>query len=83
MLVYLGFGLLAMHWLPILILCAFLVFVWIPNMLWKDKSLSRYIEFEAYKQRSKLFTPFLWWIHGIDISPVKSNDRTIATFYFG
>ena len=60
LLVYLGFGLLAMHWLPVVVLCAYLVIIWVPNMLRKDKSLSRYPEFEDYRKRSKLFIPFLW-----------------------
>ncbi len=60
LLIYLGFGLLAMHWLPIAILFLFVALYWIRRMLQKDKSLSRYPDFEAYKKRSKLFIPFLF-----------------------
>jgi len=60
LLIYLGFGLLAMHWLPPAIIAVALAGVWLPNMLRKDKSLARYVEFEAYRQRSKLFIPFLF-----------------------
>ena len=60
LLVYLGFGLLAMHWLPIAILVAYVIFVWTPFMLRKERSLSRYPNFESYKQRSKFFIPFIW-----------------------
>ena len=60
LLIYLGFGLLAMHWLPILILVLFVVIIWFPNMRRKDESLSRYPDFEAYSRRTKLFIPFLF-----------------------
>jgi steroid 5-alpha reductase family enzyme len=59
LLIYLGFGMLAMHWLPIVVLALFLIVIWIPNMRRKDRSLSRYAEFEAYKERSTYFLPFI------------------------
>ncbi|MDP6934356.1 MAG: DUF1295 domain-containing protein [Myxococcota bacterium] len=59
LLIYLGFGLLPMHWLPLAVLGLFVAAVWVPNMLRKDRSLSRYPEFEAYRQRSKLLIPFV------------------------
>jgi len=60
LLIYLGFGSLAMHWLPIVLLLSFVAIIWLPNMLRKDKSLSRYPKFEEYHQKSKLFLPFLF-----------------------
>ncbi len=60
LLIYGGFGLLAMHWLPILILLVWIVFVWLPNMRKKDRSLSRYPEFQAYKARTRRFIPFIY-----------------------
>lgn len=60
LLIYLGFGLLAMHWLPILVIILFIIIIWAPNMVKKDRSLSRYSEFPQYKRRSKLFIPFLF-----------------------
>jgi protein-S-isoprenylcysteine O-methyltransferase Ste14 len=60
LLVYLSLGLLAMHWLPILILVLFVLIYWVPNMHRKDRSLSRYSGFEAYRKRSKWFIPFLF-----------------------
>jgi protein-S-isoprenylcysteine O-methyltransferase Ste14 len=60
LLIYLGFGLLAMHWLPVLILALFVAIIWIPNMLRKDRSLARYADFGKYKQESKFFVPFLF-----------------------
>lgn len=59
LLIYLGFGLLAMHWLPILVLGLFMVIVWIPNMRKKDRSLSRYSDFPEYRQQSRFFIPFI------------------------
>jgi len=60
LLIYLGFGLLAMHWLPLVVIALFVVFVWLPNMRRKDRSLARYDGFKAYRRRTKLFLPFLW-----------------------
>ena len=59
LLIYLGFGLLAMHWLPLVVIALFLAVVWVPNMRRKDRSLSRYAEFAAWKKRTKLFIPFV------------------------
>ncbi len=51
---------LAQHWLPFVILGFFTVLVFVPNMLKKDQSLSRYPEFVAYKERSGLLLPKLF-----------------------
>jgi len=59
LLIYGSFVLLARHWLPAAILMAWVLFIWVPNMLKKDRSLSRYLDFNAYKERTKLFIPFL------------------------
>ena len=58
LLIYLSFALLSMHWIPILVLVTFIIFIWIPNMIKKDKSLSRFQEFEDYKNNSGIFFPF-------------------------
>jgi len=58
-LIYFSFALLAQHWLPFLILVSFFAGIFVPNMLKKDKSLSRYPEFEAYKARTGLLLPKL------------------------
>ena len=57
--IYLGFTLLAMHWIPLACLGFWFVAVWIPNMRKKDRSLSRYPEFAAYKAKTKLIIPYL------------------------
>ncbi|MGK7922530.1 MAG: DUF1295 domain-containing protein [Trichodesmium sp.] len=59
-LIYLAFTMLAQHWLPYLIQAVFVALVFIPNMLKKDKSLSRYSEFTEYKANSWLIIPQLW-----------------------
>ena len=60
LLIYLGFGMLAMHWLPLAVIALYLAIIWFPNMLKKDKSLARYAGFAEYKRKSKLFLPFLF-----------------------
>ncbi|OLT61036.1 DUF1295 domain-containing protein [Moorena bouillonii] len=59
-LIYSGFVMLAQHWLPFLILAAFIAGIFIPNMLKKDKSLSRYPEFADYNANSGLLLPQLF-----------------------
>jgi protein-S-isoprenylcysteine O-methyltransferase Ste14 len=60
LLIYLGFGLLALHWAPLLVIVLFVAAVWVPNMKRKDRSLSRYPEFAAYEARTKLWIPYVW-----------------------
>jgi protein-S-isoprenylcysteine O-methyltransferase Ste14 len=70
-LIYLSFALLAQHWLPFVILGGFVATVFVPNMLKKDKSLSRYPEFEEYKMNSGLLIPKLF-------TSKSSKQETIA-----
>ncbi len=60
LLIYAGFTSLAMHWLPLTALAAVVLLLWFPNMLRKDKSLSRYTEFAEYKARSGRLLPKLF-----------------------
>ena len=60
LLIYAGFSCLAMHWIPLGVLALFVAVVWFPNMIKKDKSLSRYDEFADYKARSKMFIPYIF-----------------------
>ena len=60
LLIYSGFGLLAMHWLPVVILCIWIGFIWIPRMLRKERLLAKLPGFEEYKTHSKLFIPFIY-----------------------
>jgi steroid 5-alpha reductase family enzyme len=59
-LIYLAFSILTQHWLPFLIQGLFIAMIFVPNMLKKDKSLSRYPEFAEYKENSGLFFPKLF-----------------------
>lgn len=59
LLIYSGYGLLAMHWLPLVIIIAIVVIIWVPNMRQKDKSLSRYPDYADYKRQSKWLIPFV------------------------
>ncbi len=59
-LIYAAFAALAMTWVAFVPLILFVIVYWIPNMLRKDQSLSRYPDFAGYKKRSKLFIPFLF-----------------------
>jgi protein-S-isoprenylcysteine O-methyltransferase Ste14 len=59
-LIYLGFGMLAYHWLPVVILLTWVIAYWLPSMIKKDRSLAKYREFKQYKKTSRLFIPFLF-----------------------
>jgi len=56
-LIYTGFALLTMSWIGFVGIGAFMAGAFIPNMIKKDKSLSRYPEFALYKKTSGLFFP--------------------------
>ncbi|NER94772.1 MAG: DUF1295 domain-containing protein, partial [Symploca sp. SIO1B1] len=71
---YLSFALLVQHWLPFLILGLFAIIVWIPNILKKDKSLSRYPEFEEYKANSGLLLPQLFNLLTVKAPSQASNQ---------
>ena len=60
LLIYVSFAVLAMHWLPIVLLSLMMIIVWFPNMIRKDRSLSRYPGFEEYKRRSRSLIPFVY-----------------------
>jgi steroid 5-alpha reductase family enzyme len=60
LLIYGGFGLLAMHWLPVIVLLAWVIIYWLPRMRRKDAALARLPGFHEYKRRSRLFIPFIF-----------------------
>lgn len=63
---------LTQHWLPFLIIGGLVSMIFIPNMLNKDSSLSRYSEFDDYKNRSGLLFPKLF------LMPVsKQQEKTV------
>jgi steroid 5-alpha reductase family enzyme len=59
LMIYSGFAILTETWLGFIGIAAFFFGAFIPNMIRKDKSLSRYPEFAAYKDRSGLFLPWI------------------------
>lgn len=56
-LIYLSFAILSRNLIPFIILAVFFFIVFLPRMLKKDKSLSRYYSFEDYKRSSGLIFP--------------------------
>lgn len=59
-LIYIAFALMSFHWVPFLILAAWVFGFFVRNMLAKDRSLSRYPEFSDYKARTGLLIPRLF-----------------------
>ena len=59
MMLYGSFALLAGHWLPWAVLANVWILVFLPNMLRKEASMSRYPEWAAYKARSGFLLPRL------------------------
>jgi Protein of unknown function (DUF1295) len=59
-LIYTAFAGLSWHWLPFVVLGAWVFGFFLRNMLAKDKSLARHPGFAAYKARSGLLLPRFW-----------------------
>mmetsp|Transcript_16774 Transcript_16774/g.23337 ORF Transcript_16774/g.23337 Transcript_16774/m.23337 type:complete len:221 (+) Transcript_16774:200-862(+) len=59
LMIYTAFALMSYHWVPLLIVGIALAGLWGPNMKKKDKSLSRYSTYEAYRAHSGLLIPYL------------------------
>lgn len=57
LMIYCGFALLSSHWAGWIGIALFFSAVFLPNMRKKDRSLSRYPGFEAYRKRTGLFWP--------------------------
>lgn len=57
LMIYSGFALLTVSWIGFIGITAFFIGAFIPNMIKKDKSLSRYPDFESYKKHSWLLFP--------------------------
>lgn len=67
MMLYASFAMLVGHWLPWLVLAWIWSGIFLPNMLRKDASMSRYPEWESYQARTGLLLPRL-------LSPAPSRD---------
>ena len=58
-LIYLSFAILSMSVIPFVILSAFFFIVFLPRMIKKDKSLTKYDSFDEYKKKTGLIFPKL------------------------
>ena len=56
-LIYLSFAILSMSFIPFAILTTFFFIVFLPRMIKKDKSLTKYASFEDYKKKTGLILP--------------------------
>jgi protein-S-isoprenylcysteine O-methyltransferase Ste14 len=56
-LIYTAYALMSLHWLPFVILAGWIFGFFVRNMLAKDRSMSRYPEFAAYRRRTGLLIP--------------------------
>ena len=56
-LIYLSFAILSMSFIPFAIFALFFFLVFLPRMLKKDKSLTKYPSFKEYKKNSGLLLP--------------------------
>ena len=56
-LIYLSFAILSMSFIPFAILATFFFVVFLPRMIKKDKSLTKYPSFEEYKKKTGLILP--------------------------
>jgi protein-S-isoprenylcysteine O-methyltransferase Ste14 len=76
MLIYGSFAALSMHWAPWLVCAAYWVGVFVPNMLRKDRSMSRYPEWAWYTARTGLLFPQPW--QPAAAPPVLESDVAAA-----
>jgi steroid 5-alpha reductase family enzyme len=60
LLIYFSFALLALHWVPFIVLAAWVIFYWLPRMVKKDKVLAKLPGFASYQEKTRLFIPFLF-----------------------
>ncbi|VTR92436.1 steroid 5-alpha reductase : Uncharacterized protein OS=Flavobacterium subsaxonicum WB 4.1-42 = DSM 21790 GN=Q766_07760 PE=4 SV=1: DUF1295 [Gemmata massiliana] len=59
-LIYSGYAIMSLHWVPFLILAGWVFGFFVRNMRAKDRSMSRYPDFAEYKRRTGLLFPKLW-----------------------
>jgi protein-S-isoprenylcysteine O-methyltransferase Ste14 len=59
MVLYASFAVVAGHWIPWLVLAWVWLAIFVPNMLGKEASMSRYAEWAAYKARTGMLLPRL------------------------
>jgi protein-S-isoprenylcysteine O-methyltransferase Ste14 len=59
-LIYLSFAIMSMHWIPFVVLGAWVFGFFVRNMLRKDRSLARHPGFAEYKRQTGLLIPRLF-----------------------
>ena len=59
MMLYASFAVVAGHWLPWLVLAWVWLGLFVPNMLGKERSMSRYPQWTDYKARTGMLLPRL------------------------
>jgi protein-S-isoprenylcysteine O-methyltransferase Ste14 len=78
MMLYASFALVAGHWAPWLVLAWVWLGLFVPNMLRKDASMSRYPEWAAYKARTGLLLPKLLGRGPASREPRVSPEVTVS-----
>ena len=73
-LIYLSYAIMSAHWIPFLVLGAWIFGFFVRNMLRKDKSLSSHAGFSEYKSRTGLLFPKLWQRSVQVWSPTANNS---------
>lgn len=77
--IYVAFALMSLHWLPFLVLAAWVFGFFVRNMLHKDRSLARHPEFARYKARTGLLWPRLLPTQGmVEPTRAKNSPATAA-----
>jgi protein-S-isoprenylcysteine O-methyltransferase Ste14 len=79
-LIYLSFALLANHWLPFLFFSLIILLEWVPNMIRKERSLSRYAEFAEYRRSSGVFFPIgLFKQNFLSLHPLEKRKKNTVS----
>ena len=75
MMLYGAFAVLTMHWAPWLVLAWVWLGVFVPNMIAKERSMSRYPEWAAYVQRTGFLLPRLLPARAELLPPPVASER--------
>ena len=60
MLIYFSMATLSKHWLPMMVLLVIWSFIFVPRILNKERSMSRYDEWSNYKKNTRALIPYVW-----------------------
>ena len=74
-LIYCGFAVLSMHWVPWLVNAFFWAAAFVPNMRKKDESMSRYPEWDSYVARTGLLLPKLVGRGELEKTPAPGSQQ--------